>query len=75
MKALLAILTLSAMALATSPAVAQLEQGVPEDMMSSFRWRGVGPANMSGRITDVEGIGGRIEACIEGDRAVGETFG
>ncbi len=31
-------------------------QGLDPEILSAFRWRQIGPANMSGRITDVEGI-------------------
>jgi len=34
----------------------QLTTPLDTDLLSGFRWRSVGPANMSGRITDVEGI-------------------
>lgn len=32
------------------------ESPVLDDVLSEFRWRSVGPANMSGRVTDIEGI-------------------
>ncbi|MFC1661897.1 WD40/YVTN/BNR-like repeat-containing protein, partial [Gemmatimonadota bacterium] len=35
---------------------AQLTTGLDESTLSAFRWRQVGPANMSGRVTDIEGI-------------------
>ncbi len=31
-------------------------QSMDPEILSAFRWRQIGPANMSGRITDVEGI-------------------
>jgi hypothetical protein len=31
-------------------------QSLDSEALSSFQWRKIGPANMSGRITDVEGI-------------------
>ncbi|MDH3735380.1 MAG: hypothetical protein OEU54_17750, partial [Gemmatimonadota bacterium] len=38
---------------------ATAQEAVPDSaFMSQFRWRSVGPANMSGRVTDVEGIPG-----------------
>ncbi len=40
-----------------APVVAQ-EAGPDSAFLSQFRWRSVGPANMSGRVTDVEGIPG-----------------
>ena len=40
----------------TSGASAQLTDQVPDDVWETFRWRSVGPTNMSGRVTDVEGI-------------------
>jgi hypothetical protein len=33
-----------------------LAQSLDSETLSAFRWRQIGPANMSGRITDVEGI-------------------
>ncbi len=41
----------------SAPATAQLSTPLDNDMMEQFRWRSVGPANMAGRVTDVEGIG------------------
>ncbi len=40
-----------------APASAQLSTPLDDDMMDQFRWRSVGPANMMGRVSDVEGIG------------------
>ena len=37
-------------------ASAQLTEQVPDAIWETFRWRSVGPVNMGGRITDVEGI-------------------
>ena len=44
--------------LSIEPAVllAQLSEPADSAMIASLRWREVGPANMSGRVTDVEGI-------------------
>lgn len=43
--------------MAAPPAVsAQLSTPLDDDMMEQFRWRSVGPANMMGRVSDVEGI-------------------
>ncbi|MEJ2539293.1 MAG: hypothetical protein P8188_04880 [Gemmatimonadota bacterium] len=39
--------------LAAAPLVAQV---TPADVLAELEWRGVGPANMQGRVTDVEGI-------------------
>jgi photosystem II stability/assembly factor-like uncharacterized protein len=47
---LLALLTLPA-ALA-----AQLTTPLDEDILEEFRWRSIGPSNMGGRVTDVEGL-------------------
>lgn len=49
-------LLLASVALAI-PASAQLSTPLDDDMMDLFRWRAVGPANMMGRVSDVEGIG------------------
>ena len=49
---------LSALALtafAAAPAAAQ-DLTRSEDQLEHFRWRSIGPANMSGRVTDVEGL-------------------
>ena len=37
---------------------AQLTQPLDSALLAQFRWRSVGPANMAGRVTDVEGIPG-----------------
>ena len=39
-----------------SPAAGQLTDQVPDEVWETFRWRSVGPANMGGRVTDVEGL-------------------
>ena len=41
-----------------SPAILTAQNSPPldPDLLSEMRWRPVGPANMSGRVTDVEGI-------------------
>ncbi|HEU5207871.1 MAG TPA: hypothetical protein VFU06_00555 [Longimicrobiales bacterium] len=50
------LLTLLAALLSVSPAQAQ-----DSTFWKAFDWRNIGPANMSGRITDVEGVpGGRV---------------
>ena len=41
------------------PASATGQQAVAdEDFMSEMEWRSIGPANMSGRVTDIEGVPG-----------------
>lgn len=40
----------------TQSATAQLTEQVPDEVWETFNWRSVGPVNMGGRITDVEGI-------------------
>ena len=37
-------------------ASAQLTEQVPDDVWETFRWRSIGPVNMGGRVTDVEGL-------------------
>jgi photosystem II stability/assembly factor-like uncharacterized protein len=37
---------------------AQLSQPLDSTLLAAFRWRPIGPANMAGRVTDVEGIPG-----------------
>lgn len=44
------------LALAADPLTAQGPAALDSATLSEFRWRSIGPANMSGRITDVEGI-------------------
>ena len=39
-----------------TPAAAQLTEQIPDDIWESFVWRSVGPTNMGGRVTDVEGL-------------------
>jgi hypothetical protein len=39
-----------------SPASAQLSTPLDDDWMDAFEWRSIGPANMMGRVSDVEGI-------------------
>ena len=39
-----------------SPAAGQLTDQVPDEVWETFRWRSVGPTNMGGRVTDVEGL-------------------
>ena len=41
---------------APTPAAAQLTEQIPDDVWESFTWRSVGPTNMGGRVTDVEGL-------------------
>ena len=45
--------TLGALAIASSALGAQ---AIDSTMINSLRWRSIGPANMSGRITDIEGL-------------------
>ena len=55
----LAYFALAAMMAAPSAGLfAQTSGSLDSEILSAFRWRSVGPANMSGRITDVEGIPG-----------------
>ena len=42
--------------LSATPAAAQLTEQIPDDVWESFVWRSVGPTNMGGRVTDVEGL-------------------
>jgi photosystem II stability/assembly factor-like uncharacterized protein len=49
--------TLALLALAPgTPAQGQLTTPLDDDALETFRWRSVGPSNMGGRITDVEGL-------------------
>ena len=47
---------LAAAALIAGPASAQMSQPLDSALLAGLRWRPIGPANMSGRVTDVEGI-------------------
>ena len=49
------LLTALALSLAT-PALAQNGPRLDDTWLEGFQWRSIGPANMSGRVTDVEGI-------------------
>ena len=54
----MARITLLALALAAffaAPAQAQLDR-LPDGMLEQLRWRQIGPTNMGGRVTDVEGV-------------------
>ena len=45
-----------AISLLSAPASAQSGAVLDDALLDGFRWRSIGPANMSGRVTDVEGI-------------------
>ena len=47
------LLLLATLAVA-SPGYAQLTSTIDEATMAGFRWRSIGPANMGGRVTDIE---------------------
>jgi len=44
--------------LATGSAGAQLTTPLDSSVLNAFRWRAIGPANMGGRVTDIEGVPG-----------------
>ncbi len=46
----------AALAFGATGLQAQLTQPLDSTIMQAFRWRSVGPTNMAGRVTDVEGI-------------------
>jgi photosystem II stability/assembly factor-like uncharacterized protein len=50
------IALVAGLALAWQPAEAQLSGLIPDHVLETARWRSVGPTNMMGRVTDVEGI-------------------
>jgi photosystem II stability/assembly factor-like uncharacterized protein len=57
MRRSLLLLALAALVLAPGPKLlGQLTAPLDPATLSQFRWRPIGPANMSGRISDVEGI-------------------
>jgi len=45
-----------ALLVAGGPAAAQAPLTLDSTVLSAFRWRSIGPANMMGRVTDIEGI-------------------
>ncbi len=59
MKTLLRSLLLMTIALGvTSPVFGQGGPRLDETWLDGFTWRSIGPANMSGRVTDIEGLPG-----------------
>ena len=53
----LALATLALALVATPrPAAPQLTAQIPDQVWETFRWRSIGPVNMGGRVTDVEGL-------------------
>lgn len=53
------ILAASVLGAATLPAPAVAQQAVADEaFMEQMEWRSIGPANMAGRVTDIEGIPG-----------------
>jgi photosystem II stability/assembly factor-like uncharacterized protein len=42
--------------LAAAPLAAQVPQPLDSAFLAGMRWRNIGPANMSGRVTDIEGL-------------------
>ena len=54
----LSFLTILLVCLSVRPAFAQDAPELTEDILRAFQWRSIGPANMSGRVTDIEGIPG-----------------
>ncbi|MYH53752.1 MAG: hypothetical protein F4139_12555, partial [Gemmatimonadetes bacterium] len=53
----LALATLALALVATPrPAAPQLTAQIPDEIWETFRWRSIGPVNMGGRVTDVEGL-------------------
>lgn len=37
-------------------ATVRLTERIPDEIRETFRWRSMGPVNMGGRVTDVEGL-------------------
>jgi photosystem II stability/assembly factor-like uncharacterized protein len=50
------IFVIAALTLGAAGLDAQLTQPLDSTAMKAFKWRSVGPANMGGRVTDVEGL-------------------
>jgi len=51
-----AILVIAALVVGATGVNAQLTRPLDSTAMQAFKWRSIGPANMGGRVTDVEGI-------------------
>jgi photosystem II stability/assembly factor-like uncharacterized protein len=51
-----AILLLAAASMTAAPLAAQSTVSLDDEWLEAMRWRSIGPANMAGRITDVEGL-------------------
>jgi photosystem II stability/assembly factor-like uncharacterized protein len=49
-------MAIAALVLGATGLDAQLTQPLDSTVMQAFKWRSIGPANMSGRVTDVEGV-------------------
>lgn len=60
-------LSLPALLLAAPPAVAQ----TTEDLTRDLHWRNIGPANMAGRVTDIEAVEGAFARVIVGSASGG----
>jgi photosystem II stability/assembly factor-like uncharacterized protein len=58
MRTLALVAFLAALCLTPATAVSQTPAVEDSAFMASFRWRSIGPANMSGRVTDIEGVPG-----------------
>jgi photosystem II stability/assembly factor-like uncharacterized protein len=50
------IFVIAALAFGATGLDAQLTQPLDSTAMKAFKWRSIGPANMAGRVTDVEGL-------------------
>ena len=56
MRRLSLLVALAALVAGASDLHAQATQLLDSAMLSEFRWRSVGPTNMSGRVSDIEGV-------------------
>src|SRR3989440_10937128 len=52
------LLALACAVLYAGPTTAQLAPPLDSATLAGFRWRSIGPANMGGRVTDVQGVPG-----------------
>jgi photosystem II stability/assembly factor-like uncharacterized protein len=50
------VLAAAGLLVAAGAAAAQVTSGLDEDLLKAFKWRSIGPANIGGRVTDVEGL-------------------
>lgn len=60
-----------ALSLATALLVLPLRAQAPHDLTGDLRWRNIGPANMAGRVTDIEAVASDFSRVIVGSASGG----